>query len=81
MFDDPLGHHWNVANAHRGVTPEEMERRAVEAMGAAADYLRIQHVPRPLVRGAGVFETARSGRGPKQRSIGPLDERTDLPVR
>jgi PhnB protein len=37
MFDDPLGHRWNVATHIEDVTPEEMERRAVEAMRAAAD--------------------------------------------
>jgi PhnB protein len=32
-FDDPFGHRWNVATHIEDVSPEEMERRAAEAMG------------------------------------------------
>ncbi len=34
MFDDPFGHRWNVATHIEDVAPDEMERRAAEAMGA-----------------------------------------------
>jgi PhnB protein len=33
MFDDPFGHRWNIATHVEDVSPEEMEKRAVEAMG------------------------------------------------
>jgi PhnB protein len=33
MLDDPFGHRWNVATHIEDVPPEEMERRAQEAMG------------------------------------------------
>jgi PhnB protein len=33
MFDDPFGHRWNIATHIEDVAPEEMERRAAEAMG------------------------------------------------
>jgi PhnB protein len=33
MFDDPFGHRWNVATHIEDVSPDEMERRAAEAMG------------------------------------------------
>jgi PhnB protein len=33
MFDDPAGHRWNVATHIEDVPPEEMGRRAAEAMG------------------------------------------------
>lgn len=33
MFDDPFGHRWNVATHIEDVTPEEMQRRAAEAIG------------------------------------------------
>ena len=32
-FEDPFGHLWNVASHVEDVPPEEMERRAAEAMG------------------------------------------------
>jgi PhnB protein len=32
MFDDPFGHLWNIATHVEDVPPEEMERRAAEAM-------------------------------------------------
>jgi PhnB protein len=31
-FEDPFGHHWNVASHVEDVPPDEMERRAAEAM-------------------------------------------------
>lgn len=33
QFDDPWGHRWSVAQRVEEVDPEEMQRRAVEAMG------------------------------------------------
>jgi PhnB protein len=33
QFEDPFGHRWNVASHVEDVPPEEMERRAAEAMG------------------------------------------------
>lgn len=35
MFTDPWGHQWTVASHIEDVSPEEMERRAQEAAGAA----------------------------------------------
>jgi PhnB protein len=32
MFDDPFGHRWNIATHIEDVPPEEMQRRAAEAM-------------------------------------------------
>jgi PhnB protein len=32
MFDDPKGHRWNIATHIEDVPPDEMERRAAEAM-------------------------------------------------
>ena len=32
MFDDPFGHRWNIATHIEDVSPEEVERRAAEAM-------------------------------------------------
>jgi PhnB protein len=32
MFDDPFGHRWNIATHIEDVAPEEMQRRAAEAM-------------------------------------------------
>jgi PhnB protein len=32
MFDDPFGHRWNIATHVEDVAPEEVERRAAEAM-------------------------------------------------
>jgi PhnB protein len=32
QFQDPFGHRWNVASHVEDVSPEEMERRAAEAM-------------------------------------------------
>jgi PhnB protein len=32
MFDDRFGHRWNIATHIEDVTPEEMERRAAEAI-------------------------------------------------
>jgi PhnB protein len=34
-FDDPFGHRWNVATHIEDVSPEEMGRRAEEAMAAS----------------------------------------------
>ena len=34
MFDDPFGHRWNVATHIEDVAPDEMERRAEQAMSA-----------------------------------------------
>ena len=33
QFEDPFGHHWNVASHVEDVPPEEMEKRAAAAMG------------------------------------------------
>jgi PhnB protein len=33
QFVDPFGHRWNIASHIEDVTPEEMERRAAQAMG------------------------------------------------
>jgi PhnB protein len=35
QFEDPFGHRWNVATHVEDVPPEEMEKRAAEAMSAA----------------------------------------------
>jgi PhnB protein len=32
-FEDPFGHHWNVASHIEDISPEEMEKRAAEAAG------------------------------------------------
>jgi len=32
MFEDPWGHHWSVASHIEDVSPEDMEKRAAEAM-------------------------------------------------
>jgi PhnB protein len=32
-FEDPFGHHWHVASHVEDVSPEEMQKRAREAMG------------------------------------------------
>jgi PhnB protein len=32
MFDDPFGHRWNIATHVEDVPPDEMERRAAEAI-------------------------------------------------
>ena len=34
-FDDPYGHRWNIGTHVEDVLPEEMERRAAEAMSGA----------------------------------------------
>jgi PhnB protein len=34
QFEDPFGHRWNVASHVEDVQPEEMEKRAAEAMAA-----------------------------------------------
>jgi PhnB protein len=34
QFEDPFGHRWNVATHVEDVPPEEMEKRAAEAMAA-----------------------------------------------
>ena len=34
QFEDPFGHHWNVATHVEDVPPEEMQQRAAEAMAA-----------------------------------------------
>ena len=34
QFEDPFGHRWSVATHVEDVSPEEMQRRAREAMGA-----------------------------------------------
>jgi PhnB protein len=36
QFEDPWGHRWNVASHVEDVPPEEMEKRAAEAMAAQA---------------------------------------------
>jgi PhnB protein len=36
QFEDPFGHRWNVATHVEDVPPDEMEKRAAEAMEAAA---------------------------------------------
>ena len=33
QFEDPFGHRWSVATHVEDVPPEEMEKRAAEAMG------------------------------------------------
>jgi PhnB protein len=33
QFEDPFGHHWNIASHVEDVPPEEMEKRAAAAMG------------------------------------------------
>jgi PhnB protein len=33
QFEDPFGHRWNVASHVEDVPPDEMERRAAQAMG------------------------------------------------
>jgi PhnB protein len=33
MFEDPFGHHWNIATHTEDVTPEEMGRRMAALMG------------------------------------------------
>jgi PhnB protein len=33
QFEDPFGHRWNVASHVEDVPPEEMEKRAAQAMG------------------------------------------------
>ncbi len=33
QFEDPFGHRWNVASHIEDVSPEDMEKRAAEAMG------------------------------------------------
>lgn len=33
MFDDPFGHRWNIATHIEDVAPDEMRRRAAEAIG------------------------------------------------
>jgi PhnB protein len=35
MLDDPFGHRWNIASHVEDVPPDEMERRAAEAIGQA----------------------------------------------
>ncbi len=35
QFEDPFGHQWSVATHVEDVPPDEMERRAAEAMGGA----------------------------------------------
>ena len=35
QFEDPFGHRWSVATHIEDVPPDEMERRAAQAMGAA----------------------------------------------
>ncbi len=37
QFEDPFGHRWSIASRVEDVPPEEMERRAAEAMGATGD--------------------------------------------
>lgn len=36
QFEDPFGHRWSLASHVEDVSPEEMERRAAEAMGAGS---------------------------------------------
>jgi PhnB protein len=35
QFEDPFGHRWNVMTHVEDVSPDEMQRRAAEAMGAS----------------------------------------------
>jgi PhnB protein len=35
MSDDPFGHRWNIATHIEDVSPDEMERRAAEALGGS----------------------------------------------
>jgi PhnB protein len=35
QFEDPFGHRWSVSTHVEDVSPEEMGRRAAEAMGGA----------------------------------------------
>jgi PhnB protein len=35
MFDDPFGHRWNIATHIEDVSPEQMEKRAAEAMSGS----------------------------------------------
>ncbi|MDQ3982530.1 MAG: VOC family protein, partial [Actinomycetota bacterium] len=37
QFEDPFGHRWSVATHIEDVPPEEMERRAAEAMGGLGE--------------------------------------------
>jgi PhnB protein len=37
QFEDPFGHRWHVATHIEDVPPEEMSRRAAQAMAGAAD--------------------------------------------
>ena len=37
QFEDPWGHRWSVASHVEDVSPEEMERRAAEAMGGVGE--------------------------------------------
>jgi PhnB protein len=34
QFEDPFGHHWSVATRIEDVSPEEMNKRAAQAMGS-----------------------------------------------
>ncbi|MFF3757179.1 VOC family protein [Streptomyces sp. NPDC002185] len=34
QFEDPFGHRWNLSTHVEDMTPEEMERRAIEVMGS-----------------------------------------------
>ena len=33
-FEDPFGHHWNVATHVEDISPDEMSKRAAEAMAS-----------------------------------------------
>ncbi len=37
QFEDPFGHRWSVATHVEDVSPEEMQRRATEAMGGLGE--------------------------------------------
>ena len=37
QFDDPFGHRWSVASHVEDVSPEELQRRAAEAMGGMGE--------------------------------------------
>ena len=36
QFEDPFGHHWNIATHVEDVPPEEMEQRMAEAMSSGS---------------------------------------------
>ena len=42
QFEDPFGHRWNIATQVEDVPPDEMEKRAAEAMGGGCSRPRLQ---------------------------------------